>query len=144
MPQTAQVNRSGFQPTAPPSIVGENGKTFGTVNAENPNQREKKYGANQVTTSAPVQKLKSQESSPANNPRPQQVSEEPKHHTVVSPPEAPRQQQRPEPPPSVVQPPVHTSAPPAQISKAPAANPDQSPPSGKNPDKKKKDETQLQ
>jgi len=144
MPQTAQVNRSGFQPTAPPSIVGENGKTFGTVNAENPNQREKKYGANQVTTSAPVQKLKSQESSPANNPRPQQVSEEPKHHTVVSPPEAPRQQQRPEPPPSVVQPPVHTSAPPAQISKAPAANPDQTPPSGKNPDKKKKDEPQLQ
>jgi len=94
--------------------------------------------------SAPVPILKSQESSPANNPRPQQVSEEPKHHTVVSPPEAPRQQQRPEPPPSVVQPPVHTSAPPAQISKAPAANPDQTPPSGKNPDKKKKDEPQLQ
>jgi hypothetical protein len=94
--------------------------------------------------SAPVPILRSEESSPANNPRPQQVSEEPKHHTVVSPPEAPRQQQRPEPPPSVVQPPVHTSAPPAQISKAPAANPDQTPPSGKNPDKKKKDEPQLQ
>jgi len=144
MPQTAQVNRSGFQPTAPPSIVGENGKTFGTVNAENPNQREKKYGANQVTTSAPVQKLKSQESSPANNPRSQQVPEAPKHHTPVSPPEAAPQQQRPEQSSSEGRPQVHQSAPPAQISKAPAANPDQNPASDKNPDKKKKDETQPQ
>jgi hypothetical protein len=94
--------------------------------------------------SAPVPILRSEESSPANNPRPQPVPAEPKVHNPVSQQEAPRQQQRPEPPPSVVQPPVHTSAPPAQISKAPAANPDQSPPSGKNPDKKKKDETQLQ
>jgi hypothetical protein len=172
MPQTAQVNRNGLQPSTqipPAPVVGQNGENQLTAPQHTPVAKPhdnpvvsqtssvaksfqppaalthlKSLPSEPATASALVPKLKSQESSPANNPRPQQVSEEPKHHTVVSPPEAPRQQQRPEPPPSVVQPPVHTSAPPAQISKAPAANPDQTPPSGKNPDKKKKDEPQLQ
>lgn len=100
-------------------------------------------------SSVPVPQVQSHQSSQANNPRPQQAPEAPKHHAAVSTPNAAPQQQR---PPQAApqqqrpqqQPQVHKSEPPAQINKAPAANPAQSQPSGKNPDKKKKDETQLQ
>ena len=131
----------------------------GQINSQIPNPSRAKFVNGSVTKnfqsadapahfksvpSASVPILRSQESSPANNPRSQQVPEAPKHHTPVSPPEAAPQQQRPEQSSSEGRPQVHQSAPPAQISKAPAANPDQNPASDKNPDKKKKDETQPQ